>query len=107
MLPFSFSSYQCLKSQKKLVGEVKNLLKGKDANKVKKQAKEKDVVSKAERQQTEKPVESLPRAENHLKEVEERIQNQLKENKKEKRKKQSTKLHDFILLSRLVAISGK
>jgi len=86
-LPFSFSSYQCLKSQKKLVDEVKNLLKGKDANKVKKQAKEKDVVSKAERQQKEKPVESLPRAENHRKEVEERIQNQLKENKKVKRKK--------------------
>ena len=84
--PFLFSSYQCLKSQKKLVDEVKNLLKGKDANKVKKQAKEKDVVRRAKSQQKEKPVESLQKAESYLKEVEERIQNQLKRNKKEKKK---------------------
>lgn len=85
MLPFSFSSSQCPKSHKKLVGNVKSLLKGKDANKVKKQAKEKDMVSRAKSQQKEKPVESLPKAESRLKEVEERMQNQLKGNKKEKK----------------------
>ena len=42
------------------------------------------MVRRARSQQKEKPVESLQRAESHLKEVEERIQNQLKRNKNEK-----------------------